>query len=269
METLIRENELPIKELEKLGLYQNGQMNLSTDDIDALMAGRRTEMRSMVHLKMDGFAIRQLDAKLSLSRSEDGTVALNLHPIYKEVKPHPLLSAEEIRELQTGKLQSVQKVVYEQADKKLAQLIIEFDEQTREFVAYHPDHVEVPIKINGETLTEKQKKAFQNGEVVELGDGTRIQHSATDSKGVRSDRNMLIFSVLMDGGISYLLYRGLRNLVGNKDAQKEGYTKGYNQAVADMLVGKSKRETEMTVGEQMDYSRNSPYSRGYGHRGSR
>jgi hypothetical protein len=29
-------------------------------------------------------------------------VALNLYPIYKEVKPHPLLSEEETRELLAG-----------------------------------------------------------------------------------------------------------------------------------------------------------------------
>ena len=268
METLIKENELPVKELEKLGLYQDGQMSLSSEDLDALLAGRRTDMRSMVHLKMDGFAIRQLDAKLSLSRKEDGTVALNLHPIYKEVKPHPLLSEEEAGELEAGKLQSVQKV-YEQADKKLAQLIIEYDEQTREFVAYHPDQVEVPVKVNGETLSEEKKKAFQSGDLVELKDGTRIQHSATDSKGIRSDRKALILSVLLDGGISYLLLRGIRNLAGNSDAQKEGYTKGYNQALADSMVGKPKREAEITVGEHIDYSRASQHSRGYGRTASR
>jgi len=268
METLIKENELPVKELEKLGLYQNGQMNLSSEDLDALLAGRRTDMRSMVHLKMDGFAIRQLDAKLSLSRNEDGSVGLNLHPIYKEARLHPLLSEEEGRELQAGKLHAVQKVV-EQADKKLTNLIIEYDEQTKEFVAYHPYQVEVPLKVNGETLSDKQKNEFQNGGVVELSDGTRIQHSATDSKGIRADRKALILSVLLDGGISYLVFRGVRNLSGSNDEQKEGHSKGYNEALADSMVGKSKREMEMTVGDQVEYSRASQQSRGYGHGFSR
>ncbi|PYF74603.1 DUF4099 domain-containing protein [Pedobacter gandavensis] len=268
METFIKENELPIKELEKLGLYQEGKLNLSNEDVDALLAGRRTDMRSMFHLKMDGFEIRQLDAKLSLNRNPDGTVTLNLHPIYKEVKPHPLLSEEEARVLLDGKLQSIQKV-YEQADKKLAMLIIEYDKQTREFVSYHPEQVEAPIKINGQVMSEEQQKAFQRGDVIELDEGTRIQHSATDSKGIRSDRKALILSVLMDGGISYLLLRGIRNLAGNKDGQKEEYTKGYNQALADSMVGKPKREKEMTVGEHKDYETGSQYSRGYGRTSSR
>jgi hypothetical protein len=105
--------------------------------------------------------------------------------------------------------------------------------------------------VNGEILSEKKKKAFQNGEVVELNDGTRIQHSSTDSKGIRSDRKALILSVLLDGGISYLLLRGLRNLSGSTDPQKEGYTKGYNQALADMVLDTKKKEKEVTIGEQM------------------
>lgn len=268
METFIKENELPVRELEKLGLYQDGNLNLSTEDLDALLAGRRTDMRSMVNLKMDGFTIRQLDAKLSLTRNVDGTIALNLHPIYKEVNNHPLLSEEEARELQSGKIQSVQKV-YEQAENKLTKLIIEYDAQTKEFIAYNPEQVEVPITVNGETLSEKKQKAFQNGELVELEDGTKIQHSATDSKGIKSDTKRLIISVLLDGGISYLIFRGVRNLAGNKDPQKEEYTKGYNQALADMMVGKPKSEQNQTVAEQANLSINSQHSRGYGRTASR
>ena len=251
METLIKEKELPIKELEKLGLFNNGALNLGQNDIDALLAGRRTDMQSLKNLQLDGFGILQLDAKLSLGRNAEGKVALNLHPIYKQEIPHPLLSEEEARNLREKKIHSVQKE-YEQPNKILGKLIIEYDEETREFVAYRPDQVEAPEKVNGETLSEKQKKDFKNGELVQLEDGTRFQHSAADSKGVRSDRARLIFSVLVDGGLSYLVFRGLKNLKDNLEAQKQDYTKGYNQALADMMVGKPKREIDMTVGKQID-----------------
>jgi hypothetical protein len=268
MGTTFKENELPIKELEALGLYQDGKMNLANEDVDVLLAGRRTEMRSMVNLQMDGFFIRQLDAKLSLKRNADGSVSVNLHPIYKELMPHPLLSEEESKLLQSGQLQNIQKV-YKKTEDKVGGLIIEYDAETKEFVSYDPDQVEVPIKVNGEILTEEKKKAFQNGELVTLEDGTKIQHSVTDSKGIRSDRKALILSVLLDGGISYLLFRGLRNILGNKEEQKEAHTKGYNLALADMTVGKPKRELEMTVGTHVDQSTASEYSRGYGRTGSR
>jgi hypothetical protein len=63
METLIKKYELRVKELEKLGLYQDGLLNLASEDIDVLLAGRRTDIRSMIHLKVEGFSIQQLDAK--------------------------------------------------------------------------------------------------------------------------------------------------------------------------------------------------------------
>ncbi len=258
---LIKENELPVRELEKLGLYEEGQLTLSTEDLDALLSGRRTDMRSMENLVLEGFAIRQLDAKLYLSRNNAGVIELNLHPIYKEVKPHPLLSEEEIKELLAVKIQAGPKI-YEDAVKKQQMLIIQYDEQTREFVGYDPDQVELPLKINGETLNDKQKKAFQNGEVVKLKDGTRIQHSATDRKGIRADRAALILSVLLDGGISYLLIRGIRNLANNKSEQKEAYTKGYNQALADMMMADKKKEApHQTVGEYITQSQSQQTSR--------
>ena len=254
METLIKESELPIRELEKLGLLTHGLLNLEQTDIDALLAGRRTEMQSLRNLQLDGLDIVQLDAKLSLAKNEKGNVTLNLHPIYKQEVPHPLLSAEESSSLRDGKQHAIQKD-YVQPNKILGKLVIEYDQQTREFVTYRPDQVEVPEKVNGETLTEKQKKAFSNGEVVRLEDGTGFQHSATDSRGVRSDRARLIFSVLVDGGLSYLVFRGLKNLKDNLEAQKQDYTKGYNQALADMMVGKPNREIDMTVGRQLASSR--------------
>ncbi|MFN0293558.1 DUF4099 domain-containing protein [Pedobacter helvus] len=266
METPIKEKELPIGELEKLGLYKDGVLALQDGDVVALLAGRRTELRSFYNLEMDGFKMRQLDAKLSLLREEDGKVALKIHPIYNEVQPHPLLNEKETKQLLTGKLEAISKTIDEGIERKI---IIEYDEQTKEFISYYPYQVEVPIKVNGEMLNENQKRAFQDGEVIELEDGTRLRHSAADSKGVKSDAKRLIFSVLLDGGLSYLVMRGLRHLASSGDLQKEGYTKGYNQALADMMVGKPKSEQELTVADQIDHSINSQHSRGYGRSGSR
>ncbi|WP_199120303.1 DUF4099 domain-containing protein [Pedobacter sp. ASV28] len=267
METPIKEKELPIEELEKLGLYKDGALTLQDGDIAALLAGRRTELRSLYNLEMDGFKISQLDAKLSLSRGENGKIGLKIHPIYNEVQAHPLLDEKETKQLLSGKLDKISKTFDDKGIER--KLIIEYDEQTKEFVSYYPYQVEVPFKVNGEILNESQKKAFQNGEIVELEDGTRLRHSATDSKGVKSDAKRLIFSVLFDGGLSYLVMRGLRHLANNGDLQKEGYTKGYNQALADMMLGKPDREQDMTVGDHQAHSINSQHSRGYGRTGSR
>jgi hypothetical protein len=43
-----------------------------------------------------------------------------------------------------------------------------------------------------------------------------------------------MYSLILDGGISYLLLRSLRNLFRSKTPQKDPYTEGYQKAVQDM-----------------------------------
>jgi len=265
METYIKEKELPLKELEQLGVYKEGGLTLPGSDIAALLAGRRTDLCKLTDLEMEGFQISHLEAKLSLSRDREGKIKLNIHPIYQEAQQHPLLDDKEAKELMSGKVDSVKKLVEHNGMEQ--KLLIEFDKETKEFISYYPYQVEVPFKVNGETLDHKQKKAFQNGEVIELKDGTRLKHSATDSKGVRSDTKRLIFSVLFDGGLSYLVMRGLKNLAEKGELQKEGYTQGYNQALADMMGAKDHRiDKESTVGgyknPDLDKQENRSYERG-------
>lgn len=262
----INENEMPLSELEKLGLYKDGGFSISPENIDALLAGRRTDMLSMAGLNIDGLAIRQLDAKLSLSRNELGDVQLNIHPIYREPQWHPLLSDDEEKALIAGEQHVVSKEQEIDGNKK-KKVIIEYDDLTREFIAYEPDEVQAPIRVNGEELSEKQQEAFRNGEVVELTDGTKIQHSATDNKGIRSDRKRLILSVLLDGGISYLVFRGINNLKGRFEPQSEGYSEGYNRALTDMMMADKKQKdkgNEKTVQDLVLNLRDKQESRGYG-----
>ena len=265
----IKESEMPIRELEKLGLFNDGGFNISPENIDALLAGRRTEMLSMSGLDIDGFAIRQLDAKLSISRNVDGVAQLNIHPIYREPQWHPLLTDEDKKALVNGEKHVITKEQQIDGDKK-KKIAIEFDDLTREFVAYEPEEVEVPLKVNGEELTEEQQEAFRNGEVVELEDGTKFQHSATDNQGIRSDRKRLIISVLLDGGISYLVFRGIRNLRGRTAPQDEGFSKGYNQALTDMMLhDKKDKSNDKTVQDLVQNLRDNQQSRGYGRTMSR
>src|SRR5690606_14316998 len=207
---------------------------------------------------------RRSSDPLSLSRNTDGTVQLNIHPIYREPQWHPLLSDDEEKALIAGEKHVVSKEQEIDGNKK-KKVIIEYDDLTREFVAYGPDEVQAPIRVNGEELSEKQQEAFRNGEVVELKDGTKIQHSATDNKGIISDRKRLILSVLLDGGISYLVFRGINNLKGRIEPQDEGYTEGYNSALTDMMMAdKKEKGNEKTVQDLVQNLRDKQESRGYG-----
>lgn len=239
MNTNYKMNELPLADLEKLGLYKDGKLLIPQEDRDALLAGRRTELISMHDLKADGFNLDQLDAKLSIVPDWDNKLTLKIHPIYKEPRLHPLLDDSEAQMLINGKLDMLRKT-FQDGDKKTI-LNFEYDPETKEFVSYDPKKVIAPEMVNNEKLTEKQKAAFRNGEVVGLSDGTKFQHRAGDKKAIRSDRIALIVSILLDGGISYLLLRGVKNLAKAEEAQKdEFYTAGYEQALKDMQVQQKK-----------------------------
>src|ERR1700744_960417 len=101
-------NELPKQEMESLGLIdKTGNYTLSPEDVEALLAGRRTNLTSLKNLDASGLKIEQLDAKLSLDRKPDGKVGFKLHPIYKQPLIPPLLDDEEAQALISGKRQTV------------------------------------------------------------------------------------------------------------------------------------------------------------------
>lgn len=233
MENPFLESDIPIADLRKLGLMKNGRPDLSKEDIDALLAGHRTDLITLKDIHGDGIHIQKMDAKLSLQRDGDGHMSIQLHPIYRDVKKHPMLLDVEAEQLEQGTLTHVQKT-YQAADGKKKTWIIEYDPETREFISSDPEKVRVPAKINGEELSPLQQEHYRNGSVVELSDGTRLQRRASSRSGVTSNRTALMYSLILDGGISYLLLRGLRNLFGSKAVQKDPYTEGYQGALLDM-----------------------------------
>lgn len=212
---------------------KNGKPDLSEEDIDALLAGHRTDLITLRDIHGDGIHIQKMDAKLSLRRDANGHMSLQLHPIYRDVKKDPMLLDVEAEQLQQGTLTHVLKT-YQAGDGKKKSWVIEYDPETREFVSSDPDRVQVPTMINGEKLTELQKEQYRNGAVVQLSDGTRLQRRASSRSGVTSNREALMYSLVLDGGLSYLLLRSIRNLFGNKSPQKDPYTEGYQKAVQDM-----------------------------------
>lgn len=233
MDTIFNLQDIPLAELEKLGLLSNGKPNLSEDDMNALLSGHRTDLITLQNLNGDDIHIKKMDAKISLERTADGQVRLQLHPIYRDVKKHPLLLDDEAEQLEQGKLTYVMKT-YQKGNGKLKSWIIEYDPETKEFIAADPEKIKVPTMINGEKLSELQKEQYRNGSVVELSDGTRLQRRASSRSGVISNREALMYSLMLDGGISYFLIHNLRNIFGSKSKQMDPYTEGYQRALQDM-----------------------------------
>lgn len=231
MKNEFNQEELPQKALESIGLWKDGKALLCKEDLDALLSGRRTSFIRLENLQADGFQIPQLDVKLSLSLDAEGRLDLVFHPIYKEAKPHPLLTDSEAKDLIEGQKVSLLKT-YRPEGKEALQVVLQYDKDTREFITYNPSRVQVPEEINGQKLTEKQKESYKRGELITLEDQTNLRIAASDSKGVLSDKAALILSFLTDGGITYLVIKGLKDLDGRLPAT--GFSEGYKKALEDM-----------------------------------
>jgi hypothetical protein len=112
--------------------------------------------------------------------------------------------------------------------------VIEYDPQTRQFMDYDPKKIKVPEQINGENLSVEKKRKLKEGEVITLVDGTQVQIRTSDKNGLRSNRGLLVLSILMDGGLSYLLVTGIARLVGVKYQEDKSYSRGYIEALREV-----------------------------------
>jgi len=223
--------ELPMEELQQIGLADGRTLKLDHDDLDAMLAGRRTSMLRLEGLVFDDMKIEQLDAKLSLKRNEDDSVSLLLHPIHREPEAPAYLTRDEAEGLEKGDTANLfKKIIDDEGHER--EVLVEFDKDTNEFIISDTEGIEAPEEINGVPLTAEQKERFRKGKEVQTDDGTIIQYAAQEKQGIRSDKLHLIASIVIDGGISYVMYRMMHALWGQKhDPEKENKVgKKYDEA---------------------------------------
>ena len=217
---MFNEQDLPMEELESIGLAKLGKLLLDDDDLQALLAGRRTDMLRLENLKFEGLQIAQLDTKLSLRENEQGKLELILHPIYREVEAPNYLTREEADKLERGEVVNMGKFITDEEGKSKA-VLVEFDKETNEFIITDTEQIVTPDAVNGMPLTPEQKEKYKKGKEVEMPDGTNFQYTAVKKEGMRSSKLHLIASLIMDGGVSYMLFKLLHGLLGKKRDEQE------------------------------------------------
>lgn len=177
--------------------------------------------------------IEKLPARLSIVKGDDGRPSLRIDPVYIKENNHPLLSDLEKTRLIREEIANIKKD-YVDRHGNVQSKIIEYDKNTRQFVSFDPNNVKAPLAVNGEALTSEKRRKFQEGELLELGDGTQLQIRTSDRKGLRSNKTGLVLSVLIDGGISYLLFTGIQRLIGKKSSEQKSYSAGYLDAIKEV-----------------------------------
>ncbi|WCT13317.1 DUF4099 domain-containing protein [Mucilaginibacter jinjuensis] len=228
------EADLPLEDLAAIGLVADGRLKLEEADLKALLSGRRTQMLSLKNLEYADIKITSLNAKISLVPGINGNPELMIHPTYLRSTAPKYLTEEESWALETGDELSLEKdIVDENGQKK--RVLIEFDRETNQFLETDEEKVQAPDEINGHPLTPEQKAKFKRGKEIEVSDGTKVQYTATNRNGIRANRLSLIASIVFDGGISYLLFHGIKALVGQKhNAASSTQSEGYQETVQKM-----------------------------------
>ncbi len=227
------QNTLPMKDLEIFGIIRDGRYTIPEKEINALKNGKMTEVVELTDLKGKDIQIDKLPARLSIVRGEDGNPALRIDPVYKEPRFHPDLSEVERNQLVKKELANIKKS-YVDKEGNIQSEIIEYDQRTNQFFSFNPRDIKGPQEVNGEPLNPQQKKKYKEGEPVKLADGTEFQLSPTSAKGIRSNKSGLVLSVMLDGGLSYLLLTGVGKMLGKKSQEDKAYSEGYLQAIKEV-----------------------------------
>lgn len=229
MQPIFKEHEIPVAELERVGLPE-----LRQEDFNALLSGGRTGIVRLSNFEQDRIRVLNMDAKLSLQQNAQGGVDLLYHPIYREITEPGYVTDSEAEKLMKGELVNLDKIIEINGQKK--EVLIEFDKDTNEFIITDTERILAPDFVNNEALTPEQKAKFKKGKEVELSDGTKFRFTNTDPNGIRSNKLHLIASLVIDGGMSYMLYKGLKALSPKEPKVSEDYSRGYYNALEDMNV---------------------------------
>jgi len=223
--------DLPLDELAAVGLMAGDRILLGESDLKALLSGRRTDLMTLENLEMGDLKIASLNAKLSLVTGVDGKPELLLHPTYLRSIPPTYLNDNEIEALETGEDTMLEKEIVDNNGQR-KRVLVEFDPETKQFLETDEDKLQAPDEVNGYPLTPEQKAKFKRGEEIEVPDGTRLKHSATTRDGIRANRIALIASIIFDGGVSYLLFHGIKALTGERhDAHSAELSPAYESTL--------------------------------------
>ncbi|WP_439490534.1 DUF4099 domain-containing protein [Algoriphagus sp.] len=224
---------LPMRDLEIFGILKDGNFTIPEKEVHALKNGKMTDIVELKDLMGKEIQIDKLPARLSIVRGEDGNPSLRIDPVYREANPHPDLSESERNQLVKKELANLKKS-YVDKDGNIQSQVVEFDHRTKQFLSYNSRDIKAPHQVNGEELSPQQKKKYKEGDTVTLEDGTEFQLSPSSPKGIRSNNKGLVLSVMLDGGLSYLLITGVEKMLGKKSREEKAFSEGYLQAVKEV-----------------------------------
>jgi hypothetical protein len=212
--------------LDKTGIAKDGTTNL-----DKLLNYGKTNLLT-VSIPVDETLVRT-DARFSLRRQEDGSFVPAIHPIrHKPDLDNPYFGikfTDEDRQnlLTTGNLGRVAEAEFRRGEK--TPVLLSVDKQTNELVAFRADRVNVPERIKGVELDDRQRKELSEGKAVYV-------ENMTDKNG-----NKFSASIQFNAD-----RRSIEFLFDNDKKQNQSQSQNRENGQADIHIQKTFRKKELT-----------------------
>lgn len=116
-------------------------------------------------------------------------------------------------------------------DLKDKNILFQYDKETKSYKSVPTDKIDLITTINNKIISEEQKEKIKKGQKVQIDEETDVQLSPTKGKSLLSNKSLLIGSILLDGGVSYLMVKLANKALNDKKANEEMYSKGYVEAL--------------------------------------
>jgi hypothetical protein len=168
----------------------------------------------------------------------------------------------------------------EKNDYRNNRILIEFNKEKNSFEIVNSSRIPKVQAINGEKITKEEQEQLERGEEITTKDGEKVKYSPKEQTFVQRNNNrLLIASLLIDGGISYLIIKAAERLANkesiaesqeNKQENKQGVDKEYVKELEklkneiDEKIRRTEDKKELTdikeyINKEIDKVENVPY----------
>ena len=166
---VIKKEEIPFDELEKVGISKSAFLALPKQVVDAMMRGQHGPLMTITVTSPSSGQKYNIDAKLRFARLDNGKVALMETPRTMRIKDEFNLPKSDIDELQNRK--TIVRVVEKDGEKE--KRFLQLDPETNSVMSVPVDEVHIPSDITTSLLT-SQMTAIYLGEPVETMNAGRL-----------------------------------------------------------------------------------------------
>ena len=163
-ENIIRANEIPVDQLEMVGMDEKMLFGLQPKELERMMHGRLSPLFANLKANEGKKNVGIFSGKLRFVKEKNGKVNLMVYPARKDIRNDYGLNNEQLHKLKDGKPMLVEVTTEKGKDK----LILQCDKETNVVMAVKQQNLRVPQAIGDIVLGEEQKEQFRKGEPIEL-----------------------------------------------------------------------------------------------------